>query len=118
MNNLTVNTTTDLLKKVYYTALGRERWGNKLNNVKVEDLNDIVIDDEIDKNPQTNIKLTSEVENRNEVKLKLSNLPTSSDISSINIKYKEDSSDEYKNIIVNSGIESDGEYRITEFDKI
>lgn len=31
LDKLSINTQTTLLKKVYYTALGRERWGNNLN---------------------------------------------------------------------------------------
>ena len=37
LNKLSVNTQTTLLKKAYYTALGRERWSSRLNNIKIED---------------------------------------------------------------------------------
>ncbi len=53
LNKLNVNTQTTLLKKVYYTALGRERWGSKLNNVKIESLDDIHIDNEFESNEIT-----------------------------------------------------------------
>lgn len=47
-SELNINTQTTLLKKVYYTALGRERWGQRLNTVKLETLDDMVIDNNYD----------------------------------------------------------------------
>lgn len=47
LNKLNVNTQTTLLKKVYYTALGRERWGRKLNAININDI-DNKVDEEFD----------------------------------------------------------------------
>ncbi|MCI8655126.1 MAG: hypothetical protein HFJ48_04560, partial [Clostridia bacterium] len=50
LNKISTNTQTTLLRKTYYTALGRERWGSKLNIQNIENLDNITIDENYENN--------------------------------------------------------------------
>ena len=39
LDNLSDSAQTRLLKKTYYTALGRERWGNQIDNSRIISIN-------------------------------------------------------------------------------
>lgn len=49
LNKITTNTQSTILRKTFYTALGRERWGKQFNSVKIEDLDKIETDDTLEK---------------------------------------------------------------------
>lgn len=53
LNKISVNTQTTLLRKTYYTALGRERWGNKVKTVHIEDIDEINVNKDFETNEIT-----------------------------------------------------------------